>query len=108
MLKSQSKHDDNKNKVRLVESHLLSEEINDDLVNSDSIKKFQEETQAAWKKTYFLPSMGDKKGKETYRLFFRRRHTVECTNLIIIRASDFLVTAWRDFGEDSSCERLMV
>ena len=43
------------------------------------------------KKVFNLPSVGDKRGEQTYRLHFKRRHTVERTNLVIIRASYLLL-----------------
>ena len=59
--------------------------------------------------------MGEKQGSETYRLHFKRRHTVECTNLIIIRTSDLLLKVKKEFfnlnESDCSCrsvETLMV
>ena len=52
---------------------------------------FQKDTKLAFKGAYALPSSGDKAGKETFRLHFKRRHTVEKTNLIVIRTTDFLI-----------------
>jgi len=76
---------------------LISCDYNWDLLVCEQIREFKDVTEAACKNAYNLPSVSEKNGLETYRLFFKRRHTVERTNLIIIRASDFLVATSKDF-----------
>ena len=78
-------------KLVFTEMFLERQEINQDFINSDQIKQFQQKSAQAYKKTYTLPSVGEKAASGTYRLHFKRRHTVERTNLIIIRASNLLM-----------------
>lgn len=82
---------------QLVQSKLDEVQFNNELIESDKVKHFAKMTGLAFKNTYALPSVGEKKGAETYRLFFKRRHTVERTNLIIIKASDLLLATGKMF-----------
>ena len=67
------------------------------MLESAKMEEIKAMTFRACKNAYSLPSVGEKDGDETYRLFFRRRHTVERTNLIIVKASDLLVAVGWDF-----------
>ena len=60
-------------------------------MQSEEIKEIRKIMNVAWKHAYSLPSSGEKTGRETYRLHFKRRHTVERINLFIIRASDLII-----------------
>ena len=76
-----------KEKINIcIEQQLLSEECNQELMESDEMREIQGLCLAACKNAHVLPSVGEKKSQETYRHFFKRRHTVERTNLIIVRA----------------------
>ena len=85
---------------QLVQSKLDQIQLNKELIESDKVKHFAKMTSLAFKNTYALPSDGEKKGTETYRLFFKRRHTVERTNLIIIKASDLLLATGKMFEDE--------
>lgn len=59
-----------------------------------------------WQQAYFLPSVGEKKGRETYRLHFKRRHTVEKTNLYVVRASNLIFQLRKTISADRQEEKL--
>ena len=80
-----------------MEKKLKSVEVNHELLDSEILNEIEAMTTMAFKNAYSLPSVGDKSGSETYRLFFKRRHTVERTNLIVIRASNLLIATGYDF-----------
>lgn len=65
------------------------------------MKEFEAMTIRACKNAYSLPSEGEKSSTETYRQVFRRRHTVERTNLIVVRASDLVIATGFDFPTGS-------
>ena len=51
----------------------------------------QETLQQAFQKTETLPSDCARKHKDTYRLFWQRRQSRECSTLVIVKASDLLL-----------------
>lgn len=65
-------------------------------------------TAEAFKGAYSLPSSGEKQGSETFRLHFKRRHTVEKTNLIVVKASDFLIHVQKEHQNGRTVERVHV
>ena len=87
---------------------LEREELNNELLRLDEVQQVREISELAWKSAYSLPSVGEKTAKETYRIHFKRRHTVERTNLYIIRATDLLVQVSREHSDGREIQRLSV
>ena len=55
------------------------------------MKEFRIVAGKAFEKAKYLPSVSEKVGVETCRMHFKRRDTVERSNLIIIKVSDLLI-----------------
>ena len=84
-----------KRRTALVKAKKRAEEsdrhLNSPFLASDSLKAVQETLRLAFQKTETLPSDCDRRHRDTYRLFFKRRQTRECSTLVIVKASDLIL-----------------